>query len=320
MNQPKNIETENIESINSQVETDKAVLDGNDIDVEIIDDTPEQDRNRPRRSETATVDIPDDDEIKQYSKDVQKRLSKLKWEYHEERRRKEEALRQAEEATRFAKTIHEQNQRLQNTVRGGEKVLVDQAKGRVEAELAAAKQAYKKAYEEGDTENLIKAQERISELKIQADKVTNFQPTQFEEQPQFRPQPNAAPAPDPLFVDWKAKNDRWFNRDDEMTSFAMGVHKKLVESGVDPRSKEYYDRIDRRMREVFPNSFSEDRGSGNSPRPRSAGNVVAPAMRTSSSGGNQPRSVTLTATQASLAKRLGLTPQQYAAQLLKENQ
>lgn len=311
------------EMIEAEIATDKDAIDGKNIAVEIVDDTPEGDRNRARRPDNAEPDVPDDDEIKQYSKDVQKRLNKLKWEFHEERRRKEEALRMTEEAARFAKTLYEQNQRLQGTLRGGERVLVDQAKGRVDAELAQAKADYKAAYEAGDTENLIKAQERISELKIQADRVANYQPTQFEEPPVFRPPPQQAPAPqpDPLFNDWRSRNDRWFGKDDEMTSFALGVHKKLVESGVDPRSREYYSKIDARMREVFPNSFSAERASGSPARPRGAGNVVAPAVRTTSSyGGNTPRSVQISASQAQLARRLGLTPEQYAAQLLKENQ
>jgi hypothetical protein len=311
------------EMIEAEVNTDSEALDGKNVVVDIVDDTPDSDKNRPRRPDSVEPDIPDDDEIQQYGKDVQKRLNKLKWEFHEERRRKEEAMRQTEEAARFAKAMYEQNQRLQNTVRGGEKVLVDQAKGRVDAELAQAKADYKSAYEAGDTEALIRAQERISELKIQADRVANYQPTQFEEPPPIRiQQPQPQPQqPDPLFNDWRAKNERWFGRDDEMTSFALGVHKKLVESGVDPRSKEYYNKIDTRMREVFPNSFSAERASGSPARPRGAGNVVAPAVRTSgSSGGNSPRSVQITASQAQLARRLGLTPEQYAAQILKENQ
>ena len=310
------------EVIEAEINTGKGA-DGKDVVVEIVDDTPETDKNRARRPDDAEPDVPDEDEIKQYSKDVQKRLNKLKWEFHEERRRKEEALRQTEEAARFAKALYEQNQRLQGTLRGGEKVLVDQARGRVEAELAQAKADYKTAYEAGDTEALIKAQEKISELKIQADRVANYQPTQFEEPPVFRPPPQQAPAPqpDPLFNDWRSKNDRWFGKDDEMTSFALGVHKKLVESGVDPRSREYYNKIDTRMREVFPNSFSAERASGSPARPRGAGNVVAPAVRTTSSyGGNTPRSVQISASQAQLARRLGLTPEQYAAQLLKETQ
>lgn len=290
-----------------------------DIEVEIVDDTPPGDRNRPRRPDDVPADIPDEDEIKQYSKDVQKRLNKLKWEFHEERRRKEEALRQSEEAARFAKVIYEQNQRLQSTVRGGEKVLLDQAKGRVEAELQQAKANYKTAYENGDTEGLIKAQEQIAELKLQADKVANYQPTQFEEAPVFREQPQA-PQVDPLFAEWKSRNDKWFMRDQEMTNFAVGAHQKLVLSGVDPRSSEYYKKIDARMREVFPNYFSAERADGAPSRPRNAGPVVAPAVRTSGSTvGRSPRTVTLTPSQVSVARRLGLTAQQYAAQILKEN-
>jgi hypothetical protein len=294
-----------------------AEMNGDNLEIEIVDDTPEVDRGRPRRDENAKPDVPDDDEIARYSHDVQKRMKKMKWEFHEERRAKEQAIREAQEAARFAKQVYDQNQYLQNTVRGGEKVLVDQAKGRVEAEMASAKALYKKAYEEGDTENLIRAQEAISSLTVQRQRVADYQPTQFAEvqTPSSAPQ---APAPDAMYVEWKDRN-KWFQNDDEMTSFAMGVHKKLVESGVDPRSKEYYDKIDARVRQVFPDNFSHERGGGSPARVRSSSNVVAPAVRTAT-GSNTSQRVQLSATQVSLAKRLGLTPQQYAAQLLKESQ
>lgn len=305
------------ETIEAEIVPDKDGSLADSLEIEIVDDTPEADRGRARRPDSAKPDIPEDDEIAKYSQDVQRRMKKLKWEFHEERRKKEEAVRQAEEAARFAKQVYEQNQYLQNTVRGGEKVLVDQAKGRVEAEMAAAKALYKKAYEEGDTENLIKAQEQIADLTNQRRRVQEYQPTQFDDvQP---PKPLvSSPAPDPLYVEWKEKN-KWFDTDKEMRSFALGVHEKLVESGVDPRSKDYYDKIDQRMRQVFPDSFPQDRSSGGSARVRSSGNVVAPAVRTAT-GSNTAQRVQLTATQVSLAKRLGLSPQQYAAQLLKESQ
>ena len=312
-----NFEPEGYERIEAAIVMDKGGKVADNIEIEIVDDTPEADRGRARRDDTAKPDIPEDDEIARYSQDVQKRMKKLKWEFHEERRKKEEAIRQSEEAARFAKQVYDQNQYLQNTVRGGEKVLVDQAKGRVEAEMASAKALYKKAYEEGDTENLIRAQEAISTLVQHRQRVADYQPTQFADIPQ--PQvDNRPPPPDQLYVEWKDKN-KWFQYDDEMTSFAMGVHKKLVESGVDPRSKDYYDKIDARVRQVFPDNFSHERGSGAPARVRSSGNVVAPAIRTAT-GSNTAQRVQLTATQVTLAKRLGLTPQQYAAQLFKESQ
>lgn len=312
-----NFELETNDAITHEItpEADQKVADS--LEIEIVDDTPEADRGRARRPENVKPDVPDDDEIAKYSQDVQKRMKKLKWEFHEERRKKDEAIRQAEEAANFAKRIYEQNQQLQSTVRGGEKVLVDQAKGRVEAEMAAAKTLYKKAYEEGDTENLIKAQELIADLTTQRRRVAEYQPTQFEEVGPPRQAVQSAPA-DPLFTEWKEKN-KWFDTDKELRSFAMGVHEKLVESGVDPRSREYYEKIDRRMREVFPDNFSQERTSGSSARVRSSGNVVAPAVRTAT-GSNTAQRVQLTATQVSLAKRLGISPQQYAAQLLKESQ
>jgi len=285
------------------------------IEVEVVDDTPAQDRGRHRRSENAQPNIPDDDEISRYSGDVQKRIKRLRYEFHEERRAKESAQREKEEAVRYAQSLLGQARHLQNVVRGGEKLLVDQARGRVEAELVSARSAYKKAYEEGDTEALIKAQEKIAKLAVDTDKIQNYQPVNNEPPPP-PPPASAAPPADPQFLEWK-RNNSWFERDPEMTAAAMGYHQKLVTDGIDPRSKEYYDKIDARIRQKFPENFSEDEDGGRPAPSRNTGYVTAPAVRTSPSG-NVPQRVRLTATQVSLAKRLGITPEQYAQQVLKE--
>lgn len=284
-----------------------------ELEIEVVDDTPEKDKGKPRRPENAEPQIPDDDEIQSYSESVQKRIKQLKFEYHEERRRKEEAARLQEEALRYAQHVKAENERLMKTLQDGEKVLVTQAKGRVEAELDKARAAYKNAYESGDSDALIKAQERLTELQAEKMRYAGYQPQQRPAAPaptyaQTQPKP---PTPDAMALEWAQKNP-WFEKDPEMTGYAYGLHEKLVRNGVDPRSKEYYNQIDRAVRRVFADRFDEE--TVEAAPLRQAGNVVAPAQRS----GKTPRKVQLTSTQLSLAKRLGLKPEVYAAQLLKE--
>ena len=284
-----------------------------ELEIEVVDDTPEKDKGKPRRPENAEPQIPDDDEIQSYSESVQKRIKKLKFEYHEERRRKEEAARLQEEALRYAQQVKAENERLMRTLQDGEKVLVTQAKGRVEAELDKARAAYKNAYESGDSDALIKAQERLTELQAEKMRYAGYQPQQRPSVPApiyAQPQPKP-PTPDAMALEWAQKNP-WFEKDPEMTGYAYGLHEKLVRNGVDPRSKEYYNQIDRAVRRVFADRFDEE--TVEAAPLRQAGNVVAPAQRS----GKTPRKVQLTSTQLSLAKRLGLKPEVYAAQLLKE--
>lgn len=293
--------------------------DDDDFEIEVVDDTPEQDRGKPRRAADADAQMPDDDEIQSYSEGVQKRIKQLKFEYHEERRRKEEASRLQEEALRYAQQIKTENDQLRKTLAEGEGVLVNQAKGRVAAELDKAKAAYKAAYEAGDPDALIEAQERLSALQAEKLRYDNYrsQPRQ-QVAPQQAPAPQYAqpqpqpPKPDDKALEW-AKRNTWFERDSEMTGYAYGLHEKLVRSGVDPRSDEYYNQIDRAVRRVFPEKFDDGQIEDVAPQ-RQAGNVVAPAARS----GKKPRKVQLTSTQVALAKRLGLSNEQYAAQLMKE--
>jgi hypothetical protein len=289
--------------------------DDDGFEIEVVDDTPEPDRGKPRRAEDADPQLPEDEEIQSYSEGVQKRIKQLKFEYHEERRRKEEAARLQEEALRYAQQVKTENDRLRKTLEEGEGVLVNQAKGRVAAELDKAKAAYKAAYESGDSDALIEAQERLTTLQTEKMRYDSYRPQPRQAQtpaPEYtRPQPQP-PKPDAKAVAWAQKNT-WFERDSEMTGYAYGLHEKLVKSGVDPRSDEYYNQIDRAVRRVFPDKFDDGQIEEVAPQ-RQAGNVVAPAARS----GKKPRKVQLTSTQVALAKRLGLSNEQYAAQLMKE--
>lgn len=289
------------------------------FDIEILDDTPEEDRDKPRRAEGSEPEVPKDSEIENYGENVQKRIKQLKYEYHEERRAKEEAARLREEAVTFAQKTYEENKKLRKALEEGEGVLVEQAKGRVESELELAKKSYKEAYELGDPDKLLDAQERLNKAQYDRNQVESYKPSYREPEPEQQPASQPAPQPvrkvDPKAEEWARDND-WFNRDTEMTGYAFGVHEKLVrEEGLDPSrdAEEYYRRIDESMRSRFPDKFGVEEIE-EAPQ-RQAGSVVAPASRSA----KKPRKVQLTSTQVALAKRIGVTPEQYAAQLLKES-
>ena len=291
-------------------------LDNTEFEVDIIDDTPDEDKNKPRRADDAEAQIPEDDEIANYSENVQKRIKQLKFEYHEERRRKEEAARLQDEAVDYARKVYEENQKLRKTLEEGEGVLVEQAKSRVEAELDRAKAAYKEAYETGDPDKLIDAQEKLNSLQNEKFRVESYRPRpqQVQQEPVQLQRKPRVPEPDAKTKAWASENE-WFGNDSEMTGYAFGVHESLVRQGINPQSQadEYYNRIDQSMRQRFPDKFG---GHQVEAAPvRQAGSVVAPEGRSA----KKSRRVQLTSTQVALAKRLGLSAEQYAAQLLKES-
>ena len=310
------------ETVAEAIESAKQTTDQDDGDdgfeIEVVDDTPEEDQGKPRRAENAEPQVPSDDEVEKYSEGVQKRIKQLKFEYHEERRAKEEAARLQEEALKYAEQIKQENEKLRKTLDEGEGVLVNQAKGRVAAEIDKAKIAYKAAYESGDPDALVDAKEKLSALQAEKLKYESFKPQPRQQQtpqpqPQYQQPTPQPPRPDQRALDWAAKND-WFEKDPEMTGYAYGLHEKLVKSGIDPRSDQYYNEIDNAVRRVFPDKFDDGPIIEESAPQRQTGNVVAPAARS----GKKPRKVQLTSTQVALAKRLGLSNEQYAAQLMKE--
>ena len=296
------------------------------VEIEIIDDTPEADR-KPKRDENVESNIPDDDEVAKYGTDVQERIKQLKYEYHEERRQKEEATRLREEAISATSKLMSENQKLRKTLDEGEGVLVEQAKGRVEAQLSRAKQEYKEAYELGDSDKLLEAQEKLSNIQNEKYRVENYKPPvrAVEQESPVAPEATVkAKVAEPSGKDknWLEENSDWFQKEgfEDMTGFAMGVHQKLVVAGINPKldTDEYYKRINDSMEKYFPDHFKDKHGvetiEVDAPQ-RPAGNVVAPVNRSA----KKPRKVQLTSTQIGLAKRLGVTPEQYAAQLLKES-
>jgi len=303
-------------------------MEDESVEIEVVDDTPEADRGKPKRDENVPPQIPEDDEIKNYSGDVQKRIKQLKYEYHEERRQKEEAKRLSDEAVTATQKLMEENKKLRKTLDDGEGVLVEQAKGRVEAQLNEAKKEYKEAYEAGDPDKLIEAQEKLTSIQNEKFRVDNYKPPVRAEEPDVAPptQASAQPkvqAPTGRDKEWLEANNDWFQKDDyeDMTGYAMGIHQKLVKAGLNPKldTEEYYRRIDEAMGKAFPEHFSKDKQTVETEEveapQRPVGSVVAPVNRSA----KKPRKVQLTSTQIGLAKRLGVTPEQYAAQLLKES-
>jgi hypothetical protein len=279
-----------------------------DSQVEVVDDTPPEDRDRqPMKEPPAEVT---EDELAQYSDGVKKRIQHFSKGYHEERRAKEAAFREREEAIRLAQQLMEENKKLQSNQGQTQQVLLEQAKKVVQSEVENAKRKYKEAYESGDAEALVAAQEELTAAKIKADRVNNFKPAPLqEEKPAVQPAPQPVQQ-EPVRVDPKAsawqEANPWFGQDDEMTALALTVHRKLVESGVSPNSDEYYDRINTRMRQVFPDAFPSEKPVMKSP-------VVAPATRSTA-----PKKIVLTKSQVNIAKRLGLTNEQYARAVAEE--
>jgi hypothetical protein len=286
-----------------------------EVEIEIVDDTPEKDRGRkPLDKDVAD---PTDDEINSYTKGVQDRIKELTHARHDERRAKEAIAREKQELERLAQQLIDENKRLKTTVHQGTEQYVSMAKTAAEAKLEKARRDYKAAQESFDSDAILAAQEALFEAKLEADQAKKFTPPPLQEEKfevQTRQQEPQRIPPDEKTLRWQAKN-QWFgsNGFEEVTSFALGLHQKLVTSGVDPRSDEYFEQIDARVKSKFPEVFGgvEDKPrNGDAPKKPAA--VAAPATRSSG-----PRKVQLTPTQLALAKRFNLTPQQYAAQVAK---
>jgi len=308
------------DELDIDVVEDDSEIEG-DIDepeIEIVDDTPEADRGKKLRSDHDTPDIPNDDDISQYGKKAADRIKALRYEYHTERRTREAQARERDEAVNFARRQMEENARLKNALQHGEVQLVTQSKAGAEASLRAAETEYRSAFDEGDAEKMLDAQKKIAQATVSLNAVATYRP-QYQtvaqpnasQQPvqaapqQQRTQPQAAqPQTSTKTADWLSRNS-WYGKDPEMTRYAQGVDERLrFQDGVDPRVDEdrYWKEVDQAVRKTFPERFT----GTDKPRGRS---IVAGASRTPSSRSNK---VTLTQSEVGLAKRMGLTTEQYA--------
>jgi hypothetical protein len=289
-----------------------------DIEVEIVDDTPEKDRGR--KPLDREVEDPTDEEIEKYTRGAQDRIKELTHARHDERRAKEATLREKQELERLTQQLLEENKKLRQNVNTGTEQFVAQAKTMAESELEKARRDYKAAQESFDSDAILAAQEALLDAKMKMEAAKNFRPAPLqveEDDVQTNHREPQRVQPDEKTLRWQAKN-QWFGADgfEEVTSYALGLHQKLVNSGTDPRSNEYFEQIDARVKSKFPEVFGEVDKPSHGESSRKPTSVVAPATRSSGA-----KKVQLTNTQIALAKKFGLTPQQYAAQVAKlENQ
>ena len=280
-----------------------------EVEVEVVDDTPKADRGR--KASKPPEDLTDD-ELEDYSDKVRKRIQHFSKGYHDERRAKEASQRERQEMEAFAKTLVDENNKLKGSVEKNQAALLEQAKKNSAIEVLSAKRAYKRAYEAGDADKLLDAQDKLTNAKIKADKLGDFEPESLQQAEIPVQIPQEAPIqPDTKASDWASENS-WFGSDDEMTAYAMGVHSKLVKQGVDTTSDDYYETINSRMRNTFPEEFGEIEELEERPSKRQS-NVVAPATRSTA-----PRKVRLTQTQVAIAKKLGVPLDLYAKKVAEE--
>ncbi len=285
-----------------------------EIEIEVVDDTPEKDKGR--KPLTKTVEDPSDDELSSYSDKVQARIKELTHARHDERREKETLSRERDELARAAAKLVEDNRRLRAYADEGSKQVAASTRAAAEAEMQQARQKYREAQEAFDTEAIIAAQEALTEAKWKLEAAKNFRPAPLqadEDDVQTQQVEPRQVQPDQKSLRWQAQN-QWFGADgfEEVTSFALGLHQKLVNSGVDPRSDDYYDHLNGRLKSKFPEVFGEEEKPRSNGTPKKPTSVVAPAARSTG-----PRKIKLTQTQLNTAAKLGLTPQQYAVEVAK---
>ena len=323
-------QTQEDQFFGKQTEIDNKIPD--DLEVTIIDDTPQEDR-RPAKADDASPEVDDDvvdKEIADYSKRAADRISKIKYEYHEERRAKEAAARESKEAVARLQTMMSENQRLQAMVEQGGEVLNKQAHNNALWAKQNAQAEFKKAYEEGDADAMTKAQEMIARATLAEQQSTNMaqnvQAQVTKNMPVQQPVPQQQEL-DPEMKVWSSKNP-WFMstvpEHQEMSSYALTIDQRLRNQGIMPEkdAQKYYAEVDRYMRNEYPNFFGVQvdqtaqvvSEAGTTKRQPST--VVASATR--DSGNKKPSQVRLTQTQVKLARQLGISPEQYANQLLKE--
>ena len=274
--------------------------------VEVDEDQAEVPVEQAEAEQEAPQAEAQEDELEQYSESVQRRISKLTNRFREEERQRQAAIE-------YAEAVKQQNEELRNRLDKLDQSYVGEFGNRVESDAVAAKEAYKKAYDEGDADGMFEAQQRISQIALEQARYQEAKRRNEERQQQpaqqqpAQQQPAQQPAqPDPKAEAWAGKNE-WFGNDQTMTYAAFGIHRQLIEQeGFDPTSDEYYSELDKRVRTEFPHKFAEaKRDTG--PRVASAGST---ASKSSSSKGR--RTVKLTPSQIAIAKRLNVPLEEYA--------
>ena len=286
------------------------------IEIEIEDDTPPEDRNKTPMPKPLVEEL-EKDELDQYDDTIKEKLKQMRKVWHDERREKEAALREQQEAVTVAQRLLHENKRIKEMLTTGEKEYVSSMKSAANAELVMAKKSYKEAYDAGDADKLLEAQEALQTAQFKLLQAENFklaplQQEEFEVQPAVQ---QSAPVKrsDPKAEAWQERNP-WFGPNKGMTAYALGLHEELRESGVIVGSEEYYRTLDRTLRKRFPEAFGEEeeQTSREAPRAKPA-TIVAPATRSTA-----PQKVRLKTSQLNLIKKLGITPEQYVKEYMKE--
>jgi len=307
---------ETIEKPSKQKE--KQTIEAGDVEIEVENDVPPEDRGRKPSEPPEEVT---NEELENYSDKVKNRIKHFSKGYHDERRAKEAAEREREALEQYARQLVAENQQLKSKTDESHNALIQSAKKQVEAELDMARRQYREAYESGEPDAVLEAQTLLNAAQIRMERVNALKPKEAQEQQTaLQPQQNTVqsqqlapqeqPQRDVKAEAWRDENP-WFGSDDEMTAFALGLHNKLTKEGTDPRSDEYYEKINSRMRQVFPDQF--DDGIDDEPEVTTKtkpSNVVAPATRSTS-----PKKVKLSQSQIAIAKRLGVPLEQYAKQV-----
>jgi hypothetical protein len=302
-----------------EVEDETPVSDeGGKPEIEVEDDTPEADRGREPMPKEVVQEL-EADELEEYSDKVKIRLKQMKKVWHDERREKEREAREKAEAISTAQRLMDRVRRLEANLYEGEQITLGSVKQSAEFELQDARRAYKEAYEAGDTDRVVEAQEKLNAVQYKLQQLAGYRPTlqDVTEEIQIPQQQVHIPQPDAKTNAWQERN-QWYGTDPEMTASALGLHQKL-ESERGPQfvgSDEYWGAIDKTMRRRFPEYFGEEskatEGAAKATRQSKPANVVAPASRSTSS-----KKIVLKQSQITIAKRLGLTPEQYARELMK---
>lgn len=298
----------------------KAAEEEQKLEIEIEDDTPEEDRGREPLPK-AVVEKLDKDELSQYDEEVQQKLLQMRKAWHDERREKERAQREHDEAVAYARRLMEDNKKVRGVLSQGEKEFVANMQQTAEYALQIARSEYKEAYESGDVDRITAATEKMQEANIKAMQAKNFklpalQEVESDVKISTELERISVPRPDEKAVAWQKRNS-WFGSDAEMTASALGLHEKLRQTGMEIGSDEYYAALDKTIRKRFPEHFGEESFSQSEEKPevqqqqqKRPPTVVAPAVRSTASN-----KVKLSQRQVALAKKLGLTPEQYALEM-----
>ena len=287
-------------------EVSKEVEASDKLEIEVSDDTPVEDQNR-KNLPKELVNRLESDELADYDDKVKDKIYQLKKVWHDERREKERIQRENQEAIKAAQRLMEENKKLKGQ-------FASTAQNAVDLELAAAKKQYKDAYELGDSEKVLEAQQKLNEVNFKSEKIKALQTDKSSVKSDKDEKAPVSLPPDAKAMDWQKQNE-WFGQDEEMTSLALGLHEKLVKQHgpTYATTDEYYSRIDETMRKRFPEHFDsesvEESTEAIKPKPTA---VVAPVTRTPSS-----KKVRLSTSQVNLAKKLGLTPEQYAKEMIR---